>query len=485
VPTLNSTATRTPKAQQPQQPQQAGGGGKLAQLQKQIADLKAAANTALTMKVDQSADSEWAALGITIGTDVGADNVIELKTIHVVSAVPKKAAAKSHKKQAAPKAIPKKQQQATDNSQLPAGQKGVRMNNQLDPPAKELVYFTLDNETPKQVSTKFEMDPKTVVAMNKVKLQGLSANSKLFTQTELLLPCDTQVLWSSPVVMVLEKAPDVEVLQQGKNGKPPPTEREKARLAHLMPWINAVADARAFLKLQGFQVPKKGTRFHKIATYYKDQYQAFGEIRYRYESGKRMKKIKKDPLPPADQRAESNVEDGTYGAAAVDEVGAGAVVVKIEDAEDDLSIEISDGEGGEDDDGGAMVEEDEDGFKLYEAIDNETPKQIAVKVGFTVKELIALNKERLPGLRQHSKLMAGTVLLLPKEEEEEGDAAALLIGFAVAREGDAAPDASLKRPLVEVVAEGGVDGSGAVAGVAGNEEPEAQKAKVEEEVVLA
>ena len=50
-------------------------------------------------------------------------------------------------------------------------------------------------------------------------------------------------------------------------------------------------------------------------------------------------------------------------------------------------------------DQGADADDDEiDAYLLYEAVDNETPIQIAAKVGMPVKELIALNKERLPGL---------------------------------------------------------------------------------------
>jgi hypothetical protein len=52
-------------------------------------------------------------------------------------------------------------------------------------------------------------------------------------------------------------------------------------------------------------------------------------------------------------------------------------------------------------------------YQIYEAAEDETLKQIAVKVGIPVEELRELNKIRFPGLRKSSHLMGGTAVLLP------------------------------------------------------------------------
>ena len=44
--------------------------------------------------------------------------------------------------------------------------------------------------------------------------------------------------------------------------------------------------------------------------------------------------------------------------------------------------------------------------------ENEMPKLIAKAIGIDGKEIVRLNKKRLPGLTLSSKLLAGTVLLL-------------------------------------------------------------------------
>lgn len=57
---------------------------------------------------------------------------------------------------------------------------------------------------------------------------------------------------------------------------------------------------------------------------------------------------------------------------------------------------------------------------FYTAFDNETPKGIAAKLGLDSRTLTAINKERLSGLGANSKLMAGTVLILPYDGTADG-----------------------------------------------------------------
>jgi predicted metal-dependent hydrolase len=55
---------------------------------------------------------------------------------------------------------------------------------------------------------------------------------------------------------------------------------------------------------------------------------------------------------------------------------------------------------------------------VVEANDNETPKQIARRIGVDVETLVALNKDRYEGLEANAHLIEGTVLQLPSKENE-------------------------------------------------------------------
>ena len=55
---------------------------------------------------------------------------------------------------------------------------------------------------------------------------------------------------------------------------------------------------------------------------------------------------------------------------------------------------------------------------VVEANDNETPKQIARRIGMDVETLVALNKDRYEGLEANAHLIEGTVLQLPSKENE-------------------------------------------------------------------
>lgn len=57
-------------------------------------------------------------------------------------------------------------------------------------------------------------------------------------------------------------------------------------------------------------------------------------------------------------------------------------------------------------------------FNIYKAELDETPHKIGKKFNVAVKEVLALNKERLPQLTRHSKLFGETVILLPLEGSE-------------------------------------------------------------------
>jgi hypothetical protein len=55
----------------------------------------------------------------------------------------------------------------------------------------------------------------------------------------------------------------------------------------------------------------------------------------------------------------------------------------------------------------------EEHVRSYKALDDETPKNIAEKLGMQLDQLLRLNKPLYTGLLQHSKLIAGTNILLP------------------------------------------------------------------------
>ena len=90
--------------------------------------------------------------------------------------------------------------------------------------------------------------------------------------------------------------------------------------------------------------------------------------------------------------------------------------------DDDVSSDDEDG----DDDGkraaGGGDEDEEDGDdddeeEVYEAEDDETVAEIAIRLGCDAHEMLRLNKGRYTGLTLNSRLFAGTLLLYPQEEE--------------------------------------------------------------------
>ena len=58
----------------------------------------------------------------------------------------------------------------------------------------------------------------------------------------------------------------------------------------------------------------------------------------------------------------------------------------------------------------------------YVAADDETPRQIANKLGVDPKELVKLNKRFLKGLTQHSRLKSNSKLRVPGANGETPDA---------------------------------------------------------------
>ena len=61
----------------------------------------------------------------------------------------------------------------------------------------------------------------------------------------------------------------------------------------------------------------------------------------------------------------------------------------------------------------AVVEEWENEWKIYKAIDDETPSQIAKKKNVSLNDLLKINVWRLEGLKAGSPLEAGTDILVP------------------------------------------------------------------------
>ena len=59
---------------------------------------------------------------------------------------------------------------------------------------------------------------------------------------------------------------------------------------------------------------------------------------------------------------------------------------------------------------------------VYLADENETPRQIANKLGVDPKELVKLNKRFLKGLTQHSRLKSNSKLRVPGANGETPDA---------------------------------------------------------------
>lgn len=73
---------------------------------------------------------------------------------------------------------------------------------------------------------------------------------------------------------------------------------------------------------------------------------------------------------------------------------------------------------------GASADEDgleEDLFDVYEALDDETPKDIAKKFSVNLADLLELNIPRIPGLATNAKLMEGTTILLPPDDSDDED----------------------------------------------------------------
>jgi len=459
----------------------------VARMKREMNKLQAEAKAALKLQVDQTPDAEWNRLGIVTEVSKRATEATEQLYANIEA--------------------------AAAEPQYPAvllpGEKGVRMNYLLE--CKEMVYFTLDNETPRMVAKKFDLDFKEILLINKPYYPSLSGPSKLFESTILLLPCDPAVLESHPIKCqrlkvsleqqrrldfaadrrqnrkskkargieekrmareqdrsdkkmdkmkvkqrVKDKAKRERKKQRAlekKNATPAQKAANAAKLVHLQPWIRAVAEARKFLQLVGFNVPKKGTEFHLISTYYKDQMRAYGKIKTLYVRGQPMAEINDSPLSQ-DKLAKAFAKaDREAGILPGGEYGSDDEDSEEDDDDDDDDDEDDD----EDDDLDDEDEDDEDEepedetiFRVYIASEDETPRQIAKKHDLTVKEILAVNKERIEGLRQHSKLMEGTTILLPMEEDKpaggaaaagEGDASAasllLLVAAASSPEGDA------------------------------------------------
>merc|ERR1719272_696666 len=62
---------------------------------------------------------------------------------------------------------------------------------------------------------------------------------------------------------------------------------------------------------------------------------------------------------------------------------------------------------------GAKVEDWENEWKVYKALDDETPAQIAKKKNVSLKDLLVINVWRLEGLKSNSPLEEGTSVLVP------------------------------------------------------------------------
>ena len=460
-------------------------------MKREMNELQAEAKAALKMQVDQTPESEWNELGIVTEQSKRATQASKLLYANIEAA-------------AAEPEFP---------SVLPPGEKGVRINYLLE--CKEMVYFTHDDETPRMVAKKFDLDLKEILTINKPYYPSLSGPAKLFESTVLLLPCDHAALESLPIECQRLKITDEQQRRQAhgtsrrhgrtskkgrgeeekrnqleqdrmdrrmdkqrgkarvrdtakrerkrqraaekKNATPAERAKNAAKLVHLQPWIRAVAEARKFLKLVGFNVPKKGTEFHQISTYYKDQMRAYGKIRVVYVRGQPLTEITDKPLTQdklAKAFAKADHEAG------VTPLGEGYDDYEYGDSDEESDDEDDDDEDDIDDYSDRDIEDDDDDdgepgpdemFKVYVASEDETPSQIAKDAGLSVKELLAVNKERIKGLRQHSKLMEGTTILLPLEPETPVDAASpangegdtdaasllLLVAAASSPEGDA------------------------------------------------
>lgn len=512
-------------------------------IKREMGTLQAEVKAALKMQVDQTTDVEWNRLGIVTEQSKKAAEAVEQLFASAEAA-------------AAEPMVP---------SLLLPGEKGVRMNHLLA--CKEMVYFTLDNETPRMVAKKFDLDFTEVLKINKPYYPGLAGPSKLFESTVLLLPCEPAVLESEPIALQLSKVTEEDlrlkaaearrnskkskkargmeekrlVREQGrmdkkmekqkvkarakekakrerkkkralekKNATPAERAKNAAKLVHLQPWIRAVAEARKFLQLTGFNVPKKGTEFHQISTYYKDQMRAYGKIKYLYQRDQPLTEITDTPLSQealAKAFAKADREAGIvspFGGNAAKGKGKGKAEEE-EEEEDGTSDEEEEDDNEEDDenesedgaDEGEEVEEEaeeepeadpEEMLRVYLASEDETPRQIAKSVNLPVKEILALNKQRLPGLRQHSKLMEGTSILLPLEEQAADPADEVTVAAAdtAASSGEGgggkkASDASAA-PLLLLVAAASSPESDALGKRKAEEEEQAgaesQKAKV-------
>ena len=95
-----------------------------------------------------------------------------------------------------------------------------------------------------------------------------------------------------------------------------------------------------------------------------------------------------------------------------------------DDGDDDAGAELNAASGGNGGNGGAegevqegseaeSEESDDVSFHIHSCVDNATPHQIAKQYSIPTKVVLEANKLRLPGLRQHSKLLEGTPVLVP------------------------------------------------------------------------
>lgn len=58
---------------------------------------------------------------------------------------------------------------------------------------------------------------------------------------------------------------------------------------------------------------------------------------------------------------------------------------------------------------------------MYHALDNETPRQIATKLGIDPSLLVKINKKRFKGLSLNAKLQEGTALTLTEDPDEKSE----------------------------------------------------------------
>jgi len=256
------------------------------------------------------------------------------------------------------------------------------------------LYYALDDETPKQIAVKLGIDPNTLIKINKERYSGLTLHAKLEQGTAILVPSGkVEELAASPTMKEpVKEEPVAPVLSEGrpKRTKVQPVFREESD--EEIDQEEAVVPQRSSSRRGKSEAPS----FSAMEAEPEIEEAMIGCTVYQALNNENLKQIGAKLGCDPGLLLETNAHRFP-GLTLGGKLRAGTCV----------QVPLSDEGGGAED-----LE-----FKVYVAIENETPKSIAAKLQVTAKELVEFNKEKFPGLLQTSKLVGGTQLYIPGTEK--------------------------------------------------------------------